>query len=206
MNLNENNCVSGELLSNDPPTKENPYKSFFTPIGSARPIRGLNYRTPILRIHMDWDSVKVDSEKEILFSKEVRNEADDYVDAPWCPTHEVETRFIHQFTLRNKQEIRGVEFTTSQIEPISIPIENGPDVQSGEEFLYQLTVPFTFKDETQALRIVRHTQVMKLPPLIPPRCTFKVDIVLYRGKFYCPFKADFKLGFGPNFDVGCEKW
>ena len=54
---------SGELLSNDPPTKENPYKSFFSPIGSARPIRGLNYRTPILKIHMDWDLVKVESEK-----------------------------------------------------------------------------------------------------------------------------------------------
>ena len=112
--------------------------------------------------------------REILFSKEVRNEADDYVDAPWNPTHEVETRFIHQFTLQNKQDIRGTEFANARIDPINIPIENGPDVCSGEEFLYQLTVPFTFKDDTQAIRVVRHTQVMKLPPLIPPRCTFKV--------------------------------
>ena len=58
-----------ELLSNDPPNKENPYKSFFTQIGSARPIRGLNFRTPIVRISMDWAAVKISSEKEILFSK-----------------------------------------------------------------------------------------------------------------------------------------
>ena len=39
-----------ELISNDPPNKENTYKSFFAQIGSARPMRGQNYRTPILRI------------------------------------------------------------------------------------------------------------------------------------------------------------
>ena len=39
-----------DLVSNDPPKKENPLKSFFVPIGSARPIRGQNYRTPIIRI------------------------------------------------------------------------------------------------------------------------------------------------------------
>ena len=38
------------------------------------------------------------------------------------------------------------------------------------------------------------------------RCTFKVDVVMYRGKFSAPFKADFKLGFSPNFDFGSESW
>ena len=52
-----------ELVSNDPPSKENPYKSYFTLIASARPIRGFNYRTPIIRINVDWDSVKISSEK-----------------------------------------------------------------------------------------------------------------------------------------------
>ena len=61
--------IGTELLSNDPPSKENPYKSFFTQIGSARPIRGLNYRTPMVKIQMDWSSVSISSEKEILFSK-----------------------------------------------------------------------------------------------------------------------------------------
>jgi hypothetical protein len=52
-----------ELLSNDPPNKENPYKSFFTQIGSARPIRGANFRTPIMKLSMDWTLVKISSEK-----------------------------------------------------------------------------------------------------------------------------------------------
>ena len=33
------------------------------------------------------------SEKETLFSKEVVNESEDYVDAPWSPTHEVECTY-----------------------------------------------------------------------------------------------------------------
>ena len=39
-----------DLVSNDPPNKENPLKSFFVQIGSARPMRGQNFRTPIIRI------------------------------------------------------------------------------------------------------------------------------------------------------------
>lgn len=195
-----------ELLSNDPPSKDNPYKSFFTQIASARPIRGLNYRTPIMRINMDWNSVKISSETEVLFSKEVVNELEDYIDAPWTPTHEVETKYSHQFILNSKQEVRGTEFAVDRIDPLAIQIENGPDVYTGEEYTYQLTNPFTFKDEKEALRIVRHTKVMKLPPLIPPRCTFKVDIVKYRGKFSTPFKADLKLGFSPTFQNGSESW
>ena len=66
-------------------------------------------------------------------------------------------------------QVRGNDFSVNQVEPLSIPIENGPDVLSGEEYIHQLSIPFTFKDETTALRIVKHTLVMKLPPLIPPR-------------------------------------
>jgi hypothetical protein len=33
---------------------------------------------------------------------------------------------------------------------------------------------FTFRDELHASRQAKKTQIIKLPPLIPPRCTFKV--------------------------------
>ena len=66
-----------------------------------------------------------------MFSKEVVNESEDYVDAPWSPTHEVETKYVHKFILKNKQEIRGTEFALEKIEPWLIPIENGPPVMSG---------------------------------------------------------------------------
>ena len=155
---------------------------------------------------LDWSSVQISSEAEVLFSKEVENTSEDYVDAPWSPTYEVETKYKHHFTLKNKQEVRGTDFVVDKIEPLTIPIDHGPDVFTDDEYTHQLTIPFTFKDETQALRLVRHTKVMKLPPLIPPRCTFKVDIVMYRGLFSTPFKTDLKLGFSPHFDNGSESW
>ena len=61
-----------------------------------------------------------------------------------------------------------------RFEKLAIPIENGPDEQTGEEFSYQSSLPFTFKDEFQAIKTSKHTLLMKLPHLIPPRCTFKV--------------------------------
>ena len=51
----------------------------------------------------------------------------------------------HNFTLQNKQEIRGTEFVTDRIEPLAVPIDNGPDINSGDEYIYQLTLPFIFK-------------------------------------------------------------
>ena len=65
-------------------------------------------------------------------------------------------------------------FCSHRFEKLAIPIENGPDEQTGEEFSYQSSLPFTFKDEFQAIKTSKHTLLMKLPHLIPPRCTFKV--------------------------------
>ena len=52
--------------------------------------------------------------REILFEKEVKNETEDYADAPWCPTYEVEEIYKHQLTLKNKQEVRGIEFNLTR--------------------------------------------------------------------------------------------
>ena len=49
--------ISGDSLSNDPPSKTDDLKSYFVPIGSVRPMRGQHYKTPILRIHPQWDSL-----------------------------------------------------------------------------------------------------------------------------------------------------
>ena len=55
----------------------------------------------------------------------------------------------HNFTLQNKQEIRGTEFVTDRIDPLAVPIDNGPDILSGDEYIYQLTLPFIFKVRTK---------------------------------------------------------
>ena len=52
-----------DLISNDPPNKENPLKSFFVQIGSARPMRGQNYRTPIMRILPLMDELEIKVEE-----------------------------------------------------------------------------------------------------------------------------------------------
>jgi len=50
-----------DCLSNDPPSKENPYKSFYTQIGSARPIRGKNNRTPIVKVDLQWNKLQTET-------------------------------------------------------------------------------------------------------------------------------------------------
>jgi len=48
---------SSDSLSNDPPSKTDDLKSYFVPIGSVRPMRGQHYKTPMLRIHPQWDKL-----------------------------------------------------------------------------------------------------------------------------------------------------
>ena len=65
---------------------------------------------------------------------------------------------------------------------------------------------FTFKDELSSHRKSKKTALVKLPPLVPPRCTYSVKIVTYAANIKVPFKADFKIGFSANFDQGSESW
>jgi hypothetical protein len=47
-------------------------------------------------------------------------------------------------------------------------------LSAGDEFHAQLVSTFTFRDELHASRQAKKTQIIKMPPLIPPRCSFKV--------------------------------
>ena len=49
-----------------------------------------------------------------------------------------------------------------------------PPVPVGSEFHTSLASTFTFIDERHALRASKKTMVVKLPPLVPPRCLYKV--------------------------------
>ena len=42
----------------------------------------------------------------------------------------------------------------------------------GEDFHESIKDPFVFKDETVGCRQSKKTKVVKLPPFVPPRCTF----------------------------------
>ena len=45
---------------------------------------------------------------------------------------------------------------------------------SGEDFHATIKHPFVFKDESVGCRHSKKTKVVKLPPFVPPRCTFTV--------------------------------
>lgn len=202
-----------DSVGNDPPSKVNPMKAWFAQIGSCRPIRGQNYRTPMMRINLDWAKKEVSSSEEILFSQDVTNESDDYLDAPWLPTFDLETCVTHQFEvylmqyLSGGSVIRGCEFTVNNTEPIEFEIgESGPNLFTGDDFHQQLDTTFVFKDETKSTTQAKKTRIIKLPPLVPPKCTFRAKIVMYRAKVKVPFEAEFKVGFSPKFEEGGESW
>ncbi len=88
--------IGSDCISNDPPNKENAYKSWWALIGSARPVRTANYRTLILKMTLDWDAVEIGSTEKVWFEQEVKNESEDYIESPWIPTFDVETSATHQ--------------------------------------------------------------------------------------------------------------
>lgn len=96
--------------------------------------------------------------------------------------------------------VRGCEFQLPPIQPFSFSIGQGPDLVTGTSAdwpllpgwlcypylfippphllgeLFQQTFAsiFTFKDEIHCSQEAKKTKVVKLPPLVPPKCTFGV--------------------------------
>ena len=77
-----------------------------------------------------------------MFSQEVKNESETYIDAPWIPTFDAETITFHQFQLKKPQSVpgcngpsvvRGCEFVCDPIDPITIYMEDAPDVFTGKQ-------------------------------------------------------------------------
>jgi len=203
-----------ETLSNDPPSKENVHKSVFTQIGSVRPMRGQNYKTPMIRINPLWDQVVTEVEEIELFSREIKNEEEGPGLAPWKRTFFVESAVEHEFELKQAQNIagsdldviRGCKFEVAPIEPLKFEVENGPEENTGADFHRQLESEFCFFDELKSCRSATEKRIIRLPPRIPPRCTFTVRVVQCKVKFTAPFKADFKMGFDANYHLGSDEW
>ena len=72
--------------------------------------------------------------------------------------------------MQNKQEIRGTEFVTDRIDPLAVPIDNGPDILSGDEYIYQLTLPFIFKVRTKLYTYSERTKQME--PILRAKVKF----------------------------------
>ena len=99
----------GECLSNDPVAAgEAEYRPWSGPFGSARPIRGLGYRTLICRVEPEWDKAVLRMERELQESLEHSNDTYDTCPAPWLPTREVTCSVSHSFTFQQPQNVPGI--------------------------------------------------------------------------------------------------
>ena len=88
-------------------TGETEYKPWSGPFGSARPIRGLGYRTLICQVEPEWDKAVLMMERELLESLEHSNDTYDTCPAPWLPTREVSCSASHTITLQQPQNVPG---------------------------------------------------------------------------------------------------
>jgi len=139
-----------DCISNDPPTaSEAAYKQWAAQFGSARPLRGLLYRTLLMTIEPLWDSAKLRFERERVEVFELQNDTYEAMVPAWSPTIPVPTSVSHSFTLTTKQVltticstatsqnlpgtcIEGVTFSIPPRAPLAFPVTGlGPPVASG---------------------------------------------------------------------------
>ncbi len=97
-----------------------------------------------------------------------------------------------RFSLKEAQNIvgcgdsvvRGCEFLVNPIEPIDFEVEGCPKLHTGEDFHNTIKEPFMFKDETHGQRESKKTLVVKLPPFVPPKCTFSVSTAFCFSQYF----------------------
>jgi len=165
-----------------------------------------------LKFDCEWSTF---SSRIELFKVEVKNEEEVPVSkVPWQRTFVSDIAAEHKFELKQAQNIagipsdviRGCKFTIDKIDPLVFEVDGGPEETTGELFHRQLESEFIFHDETLSLRGSTEKRIVKLPPRIPPRCTFSVRVVQCKVTFQTPFKAEFKMGFDANYHLGSDAW
>jgi len=208
--------VAEDCLSNDPADPKDPtYKQWAAQFGSARPIRGLSYRTLILNVEPDWDKATLRFEREKVDSVEHQNDEYETVDVPWDPTIPVTTSVSHHFALNQPQNfagysshlIQGNMFYIPAHDPIGFQVTgNGSPVFTGQEFHRQLENPFVLASETEASKFSEMKTTAQLPKFIQGKHKTQAIVYIYKCTANVPCKVTFKLGFLPNFDIGSEAW
>ena len=72
------------MISNDPNVDgEDFLKSWETPIGSLRQIHGANYSHHQVVVSIDWETVKISSERFTLKTLEDENTTDEFTNPMW---------------------------------------------------------------------------------------------------------------------------
>jgi len=203
----------GECISNDPVVSgEAEYKPWSGQFGSARPLRGLNYRTLLCKVEPEWQKATLRFEREHVASFDQLNDTYDTCPAPWQPTLAVNTSVSHQFTLQQAQNLSGVTvvgtlFFIPPKDPISWEVKGvGPEVTSGKEFHRQLENPFYFETDIEASKASETKTIALLPRTVQGKTKTQAIVNIYKCTAKVPCKTSFRNGFLPNFDRGTEEW
>jgi len=202
-----------ECLSNDPPNaKEEGYKQWAAQFGSARPLRGLLYRTLLMQVEPEWTKASLRFERERVQAYEHQNDAYETCCPPWNPSMELTTSVEHHFALATKQNlpgtaVQGQRFFIPPTSPLSFPITGlGPPVLSGDEFHRQLESVFTLATETEASKASNCQATALLPRTVPAKTKTQAVVNIYKCTAKIPCKVHFRIGFLPNFETGTEEW
>jgi len=205
--------LPGECISNDPVVGgEANYKPWSGPFGSARPIRGIHYRTLICKIEPEWEKAVLRFEREHVETFEHSNDTYDTCLLPWLPTRAVTGSVSHNFTLQQPQNTPGSEiigncFIIPNPEPLVFTVKGiGSDVTSGPEFHQFLSQPFYYESETEASKSGEFKKVACLPKYIQGKTKTTAIVNIFKCTAKVPCKINFKMGFLPNYDVGTEEW
>jgi len=187
----------GDCYSNDPANPKGPkLRAWQDPIGSIRPMRGLDCGSLRVNVRLQWDSLKAEHSKEIVETKEAKNSAFDYVVAEWNRVQPVSSLVTHSFRLG--EPVKGCTGATFQIDNVpkaGIPFTTtGTIMETGTDFRQELGSLMTFQSEESASRSRQRKEVIRFPPFLQPKTNTKVYVIVHSGIITIPFTATFSSG------------
>merc|ERR1719342_393451 len=145
---------------------------------------------------MDWTNIQKSITSEILNKAEAKNTSFSYVASEWGSVKNVEVSVRHRFELDEcVNGIVGCSFTLEDVPKFHIEIEHDEGkIEFGKEFRQELMNKFIFSSEQAAQRNRTLSEVISMPPAIPPMFEIQVSTMVYTGSIKIPFKATFNSG------------
>ncbi|XP_023329323.1 uncharacterized protein LOC111702033 [Eurytemora carolleeae] len=187
----------GECFSNDPANPKGPkLRTWQEPIGSIRPIRGMDCTSLRVVVTMDWANLKAEHKMEVVETNEAKNTKFEYEVPSWQRIKDVSSFVSHTFQL--SEPVKGCTGVTFQLENVpksGIPFTtSGTIMETGTDFRQELNSLMTFQTENSASRSRERKEVIRFPPFLQPKTQTKVSIVVHSGVITIPFSANFTSG------------
>jgi len=187
----------GDCFSNDPANPKGPkLRSWQEPIGSVRPLRGLDWRCITVNVELDWAGLTTNHQTDVVNKVEEKNNTFDYSPPSWDKYKHVEAKLEHKFVL--SEPVPGIGGCTFYLEGVPKPgitfANVGNKFETGVDFRQELNNMFTFHTEATAERSRSKLEVVRFPPLLQPMTQIAVAIVIHKGIIKMPFKATFSSG------------